>query len=78
MAKQEKKEEIKPIKRTYCTDVRKKIESGKRWRLQLDVDSDNAKNIISEVENSIAGGEYNKVINNIIRLHYSKPKKVKA
>lgn len=73
MAKKETKKEIKkPIRRTYCTDVRKKIEGGKRWRLQLDVDHDNALSIINEVEKSIAGGEYNKVINNIIRAHYSK------
>ncbi len=62
-------------KRTYCTDVRKKIEGGKRWRLQLDIDNDNATNIVNEVEKSLAGGEYNKVINNILRAHFKKAKK---
>jgi hypothetical protein len=63
-----------PAKRTYCTDVRKKLNEGKKWKLHIVVEDDNAKSILNDVEKSIAGGDYQKLINNIIRLHYKKAK----
>lgn len=61
-----------PVKstRSYLTNVREKIESGKPWKFLLIVDNDNAENILSEIENSSTGGEYSKVMNNAIRSHY--------
>lgn len=63
-----------PAKRAYSTDVRQKIANGEKWRLPLVIDDDNANNILAEIENSLTGGEYNKVINGIIRRHYEKKK----
>jgi hypothetical protein len=63
--------------RNYSTNVKEKIEKGEHWRLQLDIDDDNAMGLYNWKEQNINGGDYRKIINNFIREGLKKNKRPK-
>lgn len=63
--------------RKYSTNVSEKIEKGEHWRLQLDIDDDNAIGLYNRKEQNTDGGDYRKVINNFIREGLKKNKRSK-
>jgi hypothetical protein len=60
----------KPKKNKYSKDVLEKIKAGKPWIYPLNIHPKNATKLVEDIESNPSGGEYQKLLNNIIAKHY--------
>lgn len=68
--KQKKQKVVKKQKRGYRKNLLERLEDGKPWRVIIEIENDIAKKIAEDVSKSPAGGEYKKLINNLLRKSY--------
>ena len=60
----------KPKKNKYSKDVLEKVKNGESWIYPLKVHPKIALKLVEEIESNPSGGEYQKLINNILAKHY--------
>jgi hypothetical protein len=62
--------ETEKSKNKYSTDVKQKIKDGKPWKYLLEIHPKVATKIVEDIESNPLGGEYQRLINNILAKHY--------